>query len=151
MIHLGNNNTGGPVLRLLCLQLVGDNGIYWWARPNTLTHGKCSSHSNKQLHCKPGCVSVAYSITQKALCCRACAVYVFPSMCRRITCRETVDRHVCAVAKLWATFYYLPPVVAALCFDSCLFFFSRTCLPKNERKRWHRSRQRCMWFSFLWK
>lgn len=48
---------------------------------------------------------------------------VFPSMCRRITCRETVDRHVSAVAELRATFYYLRPVVAALCFDSCLFSF----------------------------
>ena len=37
--------------------------------------------------------------------------------------RETVDRHVSAVAKLRARFYYLPPVVAALCFDSCLFSF----------------------------
>ncbi|XP_032356929.1 protein max isoform X1 [Etheostoma spectabile] len=44
-------------------------------------------------------------------------------MCRRITCRETVDRHVSAVAKLRARFYYLPPVVAAICFDSCLFSF----------------------------
>uniref|UniRef100_A0A3B4TJC9 Protein max n=3 Tax=Seriola TaxID=8160 RepID=A0A3B4TJC9_SERDU len=45
-------------------------------------------------------------------------------MCRRITCRETVDRHVSAVAELRAICYYLPPVVAALCFDSCLFSFA---------------------------
>uniref|UniRef100_A0A3B5BNH2 Protein max n=2 Tax=Stegastes partitus TaxID=144197 RepID=A0A3B5BNH2_9TELE len=44
-------------------------------------------------------------------------------MCRRITCKERVDRHVSAVAELRARFYYLPPVVAALCFDSCLFSF----------------------------
>ncbi|XP_034419517.1 protein max-like isoform X2 [Cyclopterus lumpus] len=44
-------------------------------------------------------------------------------MCRRITWRETVDRHVSAVAQLRDRFYYLPSVVAALCFDSCLFSF----------------------------
>lgn len=44
-------------------------------------------------------------------------------MCRRITCKETVDRHVSAVGKLRARFYYLPPVVVALCFDSCLLSF----------------------------
>ncbi|CAJ1073756.1 protein max-like isoform X4 [Xyrichtys novacula] len=43
-------------------------------------------------------------------------------MCRRITCRGAVGRPVSAVAKLCATFD-LPPVVAALCFDSCLFSF----------------------------
>ncbi|KAF3844759.1 hypothetical protein F7725_007922 [Dissostichus mawsoni] len=43
----------------------------------------------------------------------------------RITCKETVDRHVSAVGKLRgrARFYYLPPVVPALCFDSCLLSF----------------------------
>nr|XP_046269514.1 protein max-like isoform X2 [Scatophagus argus] len=49
-------------------------------------------------------------------------------MCRRITCRETVvGRHVFAVAQLRARYCYLPPVVAALCFDSCLFFSPHTC------------------------
>ncbi|CAK6957126.1 protein max-like isoform X4 [Scomber scombrus] len=37
--------------------------------------------------------------------------------------RVIVARHVSAVAELPARFYYLHPVVAALCFDSCLFSF----------------------------
>lgn len=48
---------------------------------------------------------------------------VFLSMCRRITCRETVDRHVCAVADFRATFCYLPPVVASLCLTAARFLF----------------------------
>lgn len=74
------------------------------------------------VHTQAACQRMT-SLPTWPLFCRACAVYVFPSMCRRITCRQTVDRHVSAVAELRATCYYLPPVVAALCFDSCLFSF----------------------------
>lgn len=57
--------------------------------------------------------------------CWVCAVCVFLSMCRRITCRQTFERHVSAVAQHFcATWYCFPPVVATLCFDSCSFLFS---------------------------
>lgn len=85
-------------------------------------------------------------------CFAAPALFLFsPSMCRRITWRGTVARHVSAVAQRRARFYYLPSFVCCTLFWHLLVFFSVTRLPKNERKRWHRRRQRCMWFSFLQK
>lgn len=117
------------------LRRIKNDGIFWWARPNPWFCGKCSSNSTHSTQANVCRLLANYFITRNALFWCACAVYVFPSMCRQITCRETVDdHHVSAVANLRSRFTYLPPVVPALSFDSCLYS-SLIPLPKNERKR----------------
>lgn len=65
-----------------------------------MANGKCRSIHWRLQYDELDCYRPNYSTTHKAPPLCACAVNVFPSMCRQITCSDAVvDRHVSPVAK----------------------------------------------------